>query len=268
MAKPVFFEKNELKRQNECIEFLSEPAIYSMADEWYDFADFDHFWFKWRFEALKETIPKRYVWGETLDIGCGNGIVGEQIERYYGHRISGCDLNLSAMQKIALGCNPLYFYNIQERHKKFKEAFSTVLLMDVLEHIDDPVQFLNSVNFHLKPEGRLIINVPAIQLFYSKYDRVAGHVKRYSISSLRNELNLAGFQLEKHAYWGMSLIPFLLIRKLMLSFCRNDNVIKAGFQPASSLVGKFFDFIRYCEYGFFPKVPIGTSLIILAKKRA
>jgi SAM-dependent methyltransferase len=239
-----------------------------MADEWYDFADFDHFWMKWRFEALKKIVPRDYVWGEILDIGCGNGIVGEQIERCYGHKTCGCDVNLSALRMTSSGRNPLYFYNIHERYKRFKEAFSTVLLMDVLEHIDDPLGFLHSVSFHLKPEGSLIINVPAIQLLYSKYDKIAGHVKRYSISSLRNELNSAGFRLEKAAYWGMSLIPLLLIRKFLLCFCKNNKVIEVGFQPMFFLVDKILDFIRRFECRVFPMVPVGISLMVLAKKLA
>jgi len=254
------------KKQIEGIEFLSEPSGYAMADEWYDFADANHFWMKWRFEALKKIMPKNYVWGEILDIGCGNGVVSEQIERHYGYKTCSCDLNLKALQMVSASRSPLYFYNIHERHTRFREAFSTVLLMDVLEHIDDPLRFLSSVDFHLSPEGSLVINVPAIQLLYSKYDRVAGHVKRYSIPSLKKELGAAGFRIERAAYWGMSLIPLLIARKLLLYFCTDNNAIKTGFQPASSLVESVLDFIRRLECKTFSMVPVGISLTAIAKR--
>lgn len=266
MIKPTCFGKNEFKQQNTNIEFLSEPTNYSMADEWYDLAGLDHFWIKWRFDILKKIITKEYTWGEVLDIGCGNGLVGGQIENNYGRRISGCDLNLIAMRKVAFGYNHLYFYNIHKRYGEFKEFFSTVLLMDVLEHISDPGEFLNAVNFHLKPEGRVIINVPAIQMFYSKYDQVAGHIKRYDINSLNIELRSAGLCLEKYTYWGFNLIPLLFIRKFMLRFCKNDAVIGMGFQPKVSILNIFFNFLRYYECSFFSKLPVGTSLMAVAKK--
>ena len=67
--------------------------------------------------------------------------------------------------------------------------------MDVLEHIEEPERFLRSVFFHLSPTGRLIINVPALQIFYSKYDTLVGHLRRYDINFLRQELELAGFEI-------------------------------------------------------------------------
>lgn len=267
ISEAQLHKNKEFRQQCEGIEFLSDPSGYSMADEWFDIASVDHFWLKWRFEILKKIIPNYYNWEESLDVGCGNGIVGEQIEKYYGCKTCGCDLNLTALGMIPKGRRQLYFYNIHDRHKEFAKSFLTILLMDVLEHIDNPVEFLSSVSFHMKSEGRLIINVPAIQLFYSKYDKIAGHARRYDIRSLEQELELAGFQIEKAVYWGMSLIPLLLARKAMLCFCRDDKVIELGFRPASSFVNKVLNFIGRFERRVFSSVPVGTSLMVVAKKR-
>ena len=42
-----------------------------------------------------------------------------------------------------------------------------ILLFDVLEHITEEDQFLNALLFHLKPHGKLVINVPAGQWAFS-----------------------------------------------------------------------------------------------------
>lgn len=249
------------------IEFLSAPSDYLMADEWYQFVTEGHFWFTWRFEALKRIIPKNYTWGRALDIGCGNGIMLDQVRKHYGCMASGCDLNLKALEMISGSENPLYFYNIHERNKKFEGAFSTILLIDVLEHIKDPIGFLGSVGFHHKKGGSLIINVPAIQLFFSKYDRAAGHIRRYSISSLSKELDSAGFYIERASYWGMSMVPLLFIRKLMFLFYKKNHIIKIGFQPASPLINSALDWLRRAECAILRRPPIGTSLVVLAKKK-
>ncbi len=248
------------------ITFLSPPSDCFMANEWYEFATSDHFWIKWRFEALRRIIPKDYIWGRTLEIGCGTGVVREQIEKYYNCTVTGCDLNLKALQMANGYTGPMYFYNIHQRHEDFRESFSTILLMDVLEHIEEPVTFLESVSFHLKPGGRLIINVPALQCLYSQYDKVGGHIRRYNIPSLKNELYLTGFSLESAAYWSLSLIPLLMIRKYILCFYRKDQIIKIGFQPVSPLIDFILRSLMRIEYLIFSKPPIGTSLIAVARK--
>ena len=251
---------------NKKIIFLSPESDCSMADEWYEFATSDHFWMKWRFEALRRIIPENYNWGRTLEIGCGTGVVREQIENYYGCTVAGCDLNLTALQMAIESSSPIYFYNIHQKNEEFRENFSTILLLDVLEHIDDPETFLNSVSFHLKKGGRVIINVPSFQLLYSRYDKIVGHIRRYNLPSLRKELRLSGFRIERAAYWGMSLIPALMARPLILRFYRKDQIIKAGFQPGSPLIDSVLRFIMRIEYAIFSQPPSGTSLIVVAQK--
>lgn len=251
---------------NKNIIFLTPESASSMADEWYEFATSDHFWMKWRFEAFKRIIPKDYTWGKILDIGCGTGVVREQIGKFYGCTVIGCDLNLKALKNSIESGSPLYYYNIHQKREEFKESFSTILLLDVLEHIQDPVEFLDSVSFHLKKNGRLIINVPAIQSLYSIYDKVIGHIRRYNIPSLEKELHFSGFRIEKASYWGMSLMPLLLVRQFILRFFRKDQIIKAGFQPVSPLIDSVLRLIMRIEYAIFPQPPSGTSLIVVAQK--
>ena len=66
------------------------------------------------------------------------------------------------------------------------QAYDLVLLMDVIEHVDDDTAFLKTSLAHLKPGGIVVINVPAHMAFYSKYDEVAGHKRRYSTADLRS----------------------------------------------------------------------------------
>ena len=90
-------------QQTEKIYFLSPPTEYSMGNEWHEFAKQGHFWMKWRFNILQKIIPKDFIWGKTLEIGCGNDIVMSQIEKYYGCIVSGCDLNISALRNASSG---------------------------------------------------------------------------------------------------------------------------------------------------------------------
>ena len=264
---PSFTANNQPDSETGGILYLTEPvANTEMPKVWYEIAHPDHFWFRWRFDTIRKLLPVDFCWGTLLDVGCGNGTMGKQIQDYYGVTAIGCDLDLDQLRSISYGYEQLYFYNIHDRKVQFQNYFSTILLMDVLEHIEDRAHFLNSVSFHLSPGGRLIINVPALQMFYSNYDKLVGHVRRYSIKSLKHEMELAGFQVERVGYWGMTLIPVLVLRKLILFFTKDQHAIKLGFQPRSLFIARILDHLRRLEASLFSRAPIGSSILLIAKK--
>ncbi len=251
---------------NNAIEFLSPPTEYSMADEWHGFADAGHFWMRWRLDALRRMVPDGYEWGEVLDVGCGNGAVRRQIEETYRCRVTACDLSMQALKMVPPGNGPVYYYDVHQRHPSLRQKFSTVLLLDVLEHIADTVGFLDAVRFHLRPGGYLFINVPAHPWLYSAYDEVDGHKRRYTPEQLKKEMKEAGFMGVKTAYWGFSLIPLLAARKVVLRYTPKERVIKKGFEPESPFFERLLQALRRMENAVWPCPPTGTSLIAVARK--
>jgi SAM-dependent methyltransferase len=252
----------------QAITFLSPPIDFQMADEWYELATAEHFWFQWRFRAIQKMLGKEGLAEPVLEIGCGSGVVRGQIEGHYGVSVEGCDVNLAALRQARPGRGGLYFYDIHQRRPEWQQFFASMVLLDTLEHIHDTRQFLESIAFHLRPGGVLLINVPALQSLYSRYDVAAGHVKRYTTAVLRQELQSAGFSLVRSAYWGFSLLPVAFARKTALRFSRSDQVIRDGFQPASRLSDGFLRTLMRLECGLGLTPPLGTSLMALARKEA
>ena len=80
-------------------------------------------------------------------------------------------------------------------------GFDTVVLMNVLEHLDDPVRLLKAL-LRAAPGAKLIILVPAFQALYGKMDEQAGHFKRYIRPMLRSELEAAGASVERMTYFN------------------------------------------------------------------
>lgn len=248
------------------IEILSDAAPFSMTDDWYQFASADHFWMQWRLHKIKRLIARFDAGQQIFEVGCGAGVTRKQLESLHGRAVSGCDLNQAALELAEEGDGQLYFYDIHQRRDEWNQAFSTVYLLDVLEHISDPVDFLHSVKFHLANEGLLIINVPALQWLYSRYDQTAGHVKRYSKRVLAAELEQAGFHVEQFCYWGFTMIPLLMIRKAMLRFTKKENVIRRGFQPPSKIADAILRTLMKIENTILRRPPVGTSLLAVARK--
>ncbi len=110
--------------------------------------------------------------------------------------------------------------------------------MDVIEHIEDDAAFLRSSLKHLKRNGVVVINVPAHMSFYSQYDEVAGHKRRYNSKSVKALFCAAKVQPLSIIQWGFSLLPLLLVRKIVLSFISRERTIRTGFAPPNALARK------------------------------
>ena len=66
---------------------------------------------------------------------------------------------------------------------------STGLMINVLEHIEDDVAALRTLRRLLRPGGRIVLYVPALNGLYGAYDRKVGHFRRYAPWRMREIVN-------------------------------------------------------------------------------
>jgi SAM-dependent methyltransferase len=251
------------------IEFLSPPSPVSMADEWFAIATADHFWMKWRHSVLLKLLNHAgFSPDNALEIGCGHGVARGMIERDLKIPVDGCDLNLRAVEMAGHGKGRLLVYNIFDKNPAMLEAYDLLLLMDVIEHIDSDLEFVQVSLQHLKPGGIIAINVPAHMSFFSRYDEVAGHKRRYNARTLKSLFRESRIRPIRIVEWGFLLIPILLARKLFLRRISNEHTIRAGFDPSNSIVNGLCESLRRLETSLPFSFPVGTSLLALGQKAA
>ena len=250
----------------------SKSLKTKMNVNWLNSAEEDHFWMMWRFKFLKSKIfmNKIKITKNTkiMDLGCGNGILSNQIEKNSNIKIDRVDSNLETLKLNQNIKGRVICYNIKKREKKLKNYYDIIFLFDVLEHVKDDKKFLLNVLFHLKNNGYLIINVPSINLLYSKYDNAVGHVKRYNKKDFFDMKNKLGFKIEKIEYWGVLLLPFLILRKiLMMASLGNskNNIVKKGWET-NKVLNIFMKYLMRIELYLFNKQVLGTSLMSVIKK--
>ncbi|HRI00384.1 MAG TPA: methyltransferase domain-containing protein [Saprospiraceae bacterium] len=246
------------------IVYLSKALPVSMADEWFSIANKDHFWMQWRFFEIKKMIGLVSSFSDkTFEIGCGNAVVMQQMEQD-SYSIDGCDLNLYALEKSEKTKGKLFVYNIFDQHQDVYKKYKNILLLDVIEHIEDDVTFIKQSIAHTEGNGYIIINVPASMMLFSKYDSVAGHVRRYNKAGLRKSMEEAGLQDIQIRYWGWSLIPIAILRKIWLQFKSKEQVIESGFKPGNMFTDKILRSLMSIEQKI-GNFSFGTSLIAIAK---
>lgn len=114
---------------------------------------------------LADTVLRNSKY--AAEIGCGHGLLQKTIEDYYGIPVTGFDLNEVAFQKNVSRLSPGYCYDVHQRKPEFSAHFDLLLLFDVLEHIENENDFLQSAKFYLKDSGTLLVNVPAHPFFHT-----------------------------------------------------------------------------------------------------
>jgi SAM-dependent methyltransferase len=138
-----------------------------------------------------------------------------------------------------------------------KEQFDTVVCVNVLEHVADDMKTLNNLHEILKPGGRLLLYVPALQFLYGSVDKNLLHYRRYNKKNLETLLIRAGFSIEKLFYSNfIALFGWFfnskIQRKKELSYWQ------------TMLFDKFAPIFEKIESRIKP--PVGMCLIAIAKK--
>jgi len=262
---------SELAGDRAEIQLVSDVRENPFPDEWYRLTAPGHFWFQWRLAAAIRQI--RDVGIPTaraltaLEVGCGTGVLRDQLEAVTAWDVDITDLHLDALRCARRGRGRVLYYDILEQREGFVAAYDVVVLFDVLEHIDTTQPFIDAVLKHVKPGGFLLVNVPALGSLFSAYDRAAGHLRRYDKHALVAELAPSRLEIRDMRYWGLSMLPLLALRKLLLSRVGSgDAVIRTGFRPPGRVAhGLLKGVMRIETLVAGGGVPLGSSLLLAGR---
>jgi len=209
--------------------------------------------------------------GSCLDVGCGQGDLLLEVARRLpkvklygiegsstGARITKSKVSESSVWSFDLQ-NDFASWPVEVRDLKV----DAVVLSEVVEHLDAPSLVLRNVKKCLKPEGMLIVTVPAGPM--TAFDRSIGHRTHYTSSTLRELLESSGFKVD--TVWSAGF-PFFNLYKL--------TVLIRG-KKLSEDIGKFnSDKARLATtvmrlFGFLFRLnlrnsPLGRQLVAIAQQ--
>ena len=101
--------------------------------------------------------------------------------------------------------------------ENLRRRVTAVLLLDVLEHIERPSDFLSSIMEALPAVASVIIAVPARQELWSNYDEHFRHFLRYDISRLREVVRDSHLSMNSWSYFFHALyVPAWILKRLGL----------------------------------------------------
>lgn len=182
-----------------------DPAFETL----YHRLEHDHWWFRGRRELVRQfargLFPDRSA--EVVDIGCASGQLLDELTTDGFQCPAGLDLSAAAVE----ACRTRGLVGVRQGDAVNpplpQESFDLIIASDVLEHLANDGLALKNWLRLLRPDGRLIIFVPAFEWLWSQHDIRNHHHRRYTRTQLIGALNSAGWIIERSGYWNTSLFP-------------------------------------------------------------
>ncbi len=148
-----------------------------------------------------------------LDIACGDGTLTAQFCKKF-KKVVGVDASGSHIRRARKNCPKAEFHESLIENFELKEKFDTVVMLDLLEHVINPVSVLKKAASFLKKDGILIVHVPnalavnriiaeimgtlSNEYELSPFDKkIAGHRRSYDINLLLKDIKKAGLKVVK-----------------------------------------------------------------------
>lgn len=222
-------------------------------------------------KQVKEFIPSDQA--VIMEIGCSSGfLIRDLTKTFPGATIVGADVVKEPLFRLAntFPGIPLIRFDLLKCPLP-DQCVDVLIMLNVLEHIEDDVGALQKAFNLLKPNGVLIIEVPAGQSLYDTYDKELHHFRRYSASELKTKLTKVGFTIRRKSHLGFVLFPAFAIVKLLnkwLPSRKNKTLVRdqAISSSGSSLVSSAMQFeIKHLSG---TQLPFGIRVLMTAQRPA
>lgn len=164
-----------------------------------------------KLDADKDRIVSRYISlheeSQVLDVGCAVGTFLQRLHQRYGARATGVDFkdlsSAPSMRNVEFHCGLFYEAALQS------DRFDLVTMWHFLEHDYDPLRSLETARRVLKPEGRVVIEVPRLdsRTFQWFGDRWPGlqapqHTVLFDRDSLLRAVRKSGLEVVDYLPYG------------------------------------------------------------------
>lgn len=187
----------------------------------------DYWWYRGLRVLLEELLAQYAAQNgapRILDAGCGTG-KNLQLLAQHGEAW-GVDIAEEAIQFCRMrGIRDERALVASLLELPFRDTFFDIAFsFDVICNIQHDVAALREIRRTLKPNGRLIVQLPAYRFLWSAHDVAVGHKHRYTARDLRAKIEGAGMRVETITYLNMLLFPLIA----MLRFVRRQAVASDG----------------------------------------
>jgi 2-polyprenyl-3-methyl-5-hydroxy-6-metoxy-1,4-benzoquinol methylase len=176
-----------------------------------------NYWWHVAKRAIVTDLLKRFrpPPADLLEGGIGGG-ANLLFWRNHGYNVSGCDILPAAVQHChSKGLKKCFIHDLNHEWPESCSFADILVLLDVLEHMKDPVTFLKHTTRVLKQQGIIILTVPALPWLIGPWDYMLGHYRRYTLKLLQKDAQRADLEIVWISYWNSYTLPVAVIVRLI-----------------------------------------------------
>ena len=186
---------------------------------------------------------------QVMDIGCGDGFFLDLLLRMGFTRVRGIDPGRSMVDRCLERGLPAARGSLEELSGE--NLYDLVLLIEVLEHLDDPAAALEKIKVLLRPGGKLLLTVPVCDSLLKRY-----HRRRYGVKKIEQVTDWDETHL--HAFSGNEIVKMATSLDFRVERCLHAS---NPFPWAGRYGGKrISEFFQRLDFGG----RFGDILIVLA----
>lgn len=226
-----------------------------------------YWWYRARREIICDAVARNVApAARVLDYGSGTGATARAL------RDAGFDVTAADVSDHSLAaCRESGLPTIDLRAEPLPVgSMDAVLACDVLEHVEEEAALLCRLRQTLRPDGRLIVTVPAYEWLWSGEDYVSQHVRRYTRRSLLALVRQAGFVPRWCSYFNTLLAPAVAGTILAKRLFSPLAMYRSNVEPLPHGLNEMLYRIFRLERSALRRVrfPFGTSILLVADRGA
>jgi SAM-dependent methyltransferase len=148
-----------------------------------------------RYRAFQLSLILPHCGSSVLEVGAGLGEFAAQLSGLDRHVVTDVDPAAVASMAERFAGRPeveARVLDLADGAIDLGTPVSTVVAINVLEHLDDDAGALRALASMTEPGGRIVLWVPAYMQLYGDFDRAVGHVRRYTPRTMTAAIRDAG----------------------------------------------------------------------------
>ena len=229
-----------------------------------------HWWWRARerlvLDALQTHRPAA-GWKRILDVGCGDGLFFDALARLDGvELVEGVEPARSLVSPNGRHAERIHVVPFDSAFDTGRR-YSLILMLDVLEHLGDPVGALRHALSLLERDGVFVATVPAFSALWTRHDDLNHHYTRYDKQTMRQLADSAGLRIDETRYFfhwtAVGKLATRVVEALVPGEPAPPTVPPAPINAAFYLLSRLEQRLA----GAVP-IPFGSSLLVVGGRRA
>lgn len=230
-------------------------------------------WFAGMREILKAWVgrlPETKI-EQVLEGGCGTGYMSRWMSQQFGWRMFPADLDFAGLSYGNQTGIPRMVQADISNLPYQDNFFDAVVSLDVLVHFPKGQEAKALREFHrvLRPGGKLILRVSALEILRSRHSEFAHERQRFTRGRISDAVLQAGFRLIDISYANSLLMPVALFKFRVweeLTKQEPQSGVQVPGEPLNSLLRLPLELEASClKLGM--RFPLGQSLLVLAERK-